>query len=88
MQYGYNNQYPQYKPYAQPQQIWQPQQPQQAWQQPVWQPPAQEPVMQEPAPEPREDPVVTALRELTAEIAALRKAVTPRAVKKKEVDDE
>lgn len=85
MNYGYNpNSYQQpYRPYGQPQ-PWQPAQP---MQQPVWQQPAPEPVPPEPQlQEPREDPVVIALRELTAEVSALRKSLTNR--RKKETDDE
>ena len=87
MNYGYNNnpyQQP-YRPYGQP-----------AWQQPAqampqmqqtWQPPVPETMQPEPqVQEPREDPVVAAIRELTAEVLALRKAITAK--KKKETDDE
>ena len=81
MSYGYNNPYqPQYRPYTPAPQAWQPPV-QQNWQQP-------EPTVQEPplAPEIREDPVAQAIRELTAEVLALRKAITAK--KKKEADDE
>ena len=90
MSYGYNNPYqPQYRPYTPAPQAWQPPV-QQNWQQPAtqqnWQQP--EPTAQEPplATEIREDPVVQAIRELTAEVLALRKAITAK--KKKEADDE
>ena len=81
MNYGYNpNSYQQtYRPYGQPQ-PWQ-----QPMQQPMWQPPAPEPPAQESPQEVREDPVVTALRELTAEVSALRRSLTKR---KQEVEDE
>lgn len=88
MNYGYNNnpyQQP-YRPYGQP--AWQqPAQPMPQMQPPVWQPPAAEPMPTEQLPqETREDPVAAAIRELTAEVAALRKLVAAK--KKKETDDE
>lgn len=94
MSYNYSNQYQPYRPYTQAPQVWQPQM-QQSWQapaqqpvQPMWQPSVQEQTVPEPTPESREDPVVAAIRELTAEIAALRKTMTPRATKKREVEEE
>lgn len=85
MSYGFNTQYQQqYRPYQQPQMQWsQPSMSPNWTPQPQWQPPAEQPL---PDPVLPENPVVTALRELTAEVAALRKSLNN--VRKKEADDE
>ena len=85
MSYGFNPQYQQqYRPYSQQQMQWpQPGMSPNWTPQPQWQPPAEQPL---PDPVIPENPIVLALRELTAEVSALRKSLN--GVRKKESDDE